>query len=1765
MAPKGAKKHQWLCSKKVCKKNSDNSDTESPVMNFTPKLNKNRMQIRFGKHTVQCLVDTGADISAISRHLLNQVAPNTEIKPSTTSKIVGVCGEVHRVLGQVELDFECQGLHFKQRFQVFEHLHVSILVGLDFMKAYKVTVKFGEVEIAVLSHDNASVSSVKVEATPVTNDQTCFAYTTRVVVVPPHSEVLVPVRISGFPSNSVVLIEPKLNLSELNLAGGKNVCKIHNSKGVYRLMNPTNLPVFLSANQRLAKVQLVDDQSIFELKESNSVHVMGLSTDSGSQTLDSEKIVKDLGINLDDTDLTVDQKDKLYGFLARNRDIFAKDMSELGVTNLHSHVIDTGDHAPVSSAPYRQTPKMRAELERQLDEMLKQGIIEESNSVWHSPVVMVKKPNNEWRFCVDYRKLNAVTELMSFPIPHMSDVFDTLAQSKAEIFSTLDLRSGFWQVPLDKSTKSKSAFITHQGIFEFNRLSFGMVNAPMTFQSLMTKVLKSLNFKIALVYIDDLLIFSKDFDQHLHHLNLVFENLRSANLTLHPSKCKFATKQVKYLGHYVSKDGLRVNPENTEKIRNCKSPINVKQLRSALGMMGYYRKFVKDYAKIAQPLNNLLKKDTKFQWSEDCENAFNVLKTKLIEAPILRYPEFDKEFILSVDSSEYSIGFVLSQEQEGKLHPICFGGRALRDNELKWHITDKEGLALVEGIQHFKHYLANQKFIVYTDNVSVKYLQKIKDCQGRLGRWGILLQGYTFDIRHRSGSQNCTADFLSRQRYDDSEPTESSDLADHIYSLGTHEYTQLTLVYPGDDDTEVLLAETMAAEAGTEPDDRDISIGIAVYQQECPDFRDIYKYLVHRQVPENPQLARTVVAESYNYEMEDGILKHFYTKRSRQVPVEERLVKQTAVPKCLRDELLKSYHDCIAGGGHQGFERTYAALRNKYYWPSMYDNIRQYVKTCEVCQQSKRAFNAKPPPLQPQPVDDVFGRWQMDILSGVPTTRDKYKHILVLVDSYSKWVELFPLRTQEASEVASVLFKEIISRYGAPRSILSDRGQSFMAKLVKALSELFEIKRYFTSPYHPMTNGLTECKNTYILQALRAYCKGQQDDWPEILPGIMMAYRSTPATQSTQYSPFFMLYGREMRLPIDTVLQPKDHLPQNCKVHLSRILQNLEVCRKLAGQNIKAAQDKYKHQYDKRTKVPDYHPAQRVWLYCTKVPVGKAPKLHRKWVGPYYITMLGPNHTYRLRNCKTNAEVRSLVNAMRLKPYYDPEDRPTNPPEPLLDSQEELDPEELDQTQRNRNAEDTNKNEENTNVQPKGNTNNARRTKENIRRIDDENKRGGKETPVQKKQIQRKERTQNDEQIQEGNDDTQRKERQSKVVQKEGKQNKATNHDTQRQAGQKNTEGKTKVDKGRQNKGTNKDTLRDMEKTNTNDHSEVQQNKGSNNGSNTKPGQKKAKQNKALELNNEKQQAEAKVNKQGNDTKTNGKRKTKGLNKCKNGKDKLDDQNKHANDSKGIQDKQKGSNDTIESKLKGSKVPSCKACKTNSCIKFNADEIKAIVSSQRSNGALYYKVKWSNGTSDWYFPCKIPDNLIREYHVHRTMSGKKRKKPLQKGHKFFAETDHTVNVVESPTNTEQNDTSINELSNETKLVGVKLIKGRSYYIMQKGNSVPEVQPTTMAHWHARRFILYLIKYFKEDLEECKVNAIRNRPVPNPSNGLKAVLCDSVHEICIEEDGTVLFLVSYRSPHLPPDWVTLEELATGSLNILIELMKRDYYAAIGKRI
>ncbi|CAC5389753.1 unnamed protein product [Mytilus coruscus] len=703
----------------------------------------------------------------------------------------------------------------------------------------------------------------------------------------------ISLHVGRFKHGTSVILEPKGNLFiEHQVAGGKTVSTVLRGMASYRLLNLTNSWIYIPRETKVAKAETVHSNHVTAFTDRSLVSINSL-TDFNSDKTCSE--ISDLGFNLDNSELTVEQKQQIQNFLIKNRDIFAKDLSELGQTNLHCHTIYTGNAKPISAAPYRQSPQMRRELDKQLDEMQRYNIIEESTSPWHSPVILVKKRNGSIR-----------------------------------------------------------------------------------------------------------------------------------------KKCKFATRKIKYLGHIISKDGIRVNPKNTERVENLRRLTNAKQVKSFLGMANYYRKFVKDYTYIAAPLSKLLKKDQRFQWTPECDNAFQNLKDRLTSASILSFLHLDKPFILSTDSSEFSNGYILSQIQNGLEHVIAYGG--------------------------------NQELTVFSDNVSVKYLQKY--CQGRLGRWSLLLQGYNFKILHRAGSKN-PADCLSRQNHSEtnnSASIDSSELAEQLMSIDINNFTETTFIYKGENE-EAVISSLQSVTIN------DIHLtNLAEEQEKCKDFADMIMYKQSGKVPKDPDLARTVVAEFFNFELEDRIFKHFYSKRGKRVPKDERLVKQIAVPRDLRDSILKACHDCILGGGHQSFDRSYAAIHNKYFWLSMYIDVNQ--------------------------------------------------------------------------------------------TLLSDCGCNFVSNLVKALSELFNIKRHLTSSYHLQTNGACERMNSVILRALHSYTQDQRDDWYDVLPGILMAYRATPATQSTDYSPFFLLYGREMTLPIDTALIPKDRLVQDHKIFLSRILQNLETSKK---------------------------------------------------------------------------------------------------------------------------------------------------------------------------------------------------------------------------------------------------------------------------------------------------------------------------------------------------------------------------------------------------------------------------------------------------------------------------------------------------------------------------------------------------------------------------------------------------------------------------
>ena len=1739
--PQYKNKLNWHCSKKSCSVNSASIDRSACKVALIAPLENNLIQVNIGKQTCSGLIDSGATISCVSEHIYRRSFKNVEIMPSSLAHIVGVCGEVHKVLGQVTLPFRIDGVVLEHTFQLFEKLHQPLILGMDFLKQNKAKVDLEQGIVSFKTSKSTKSTACEDEEPTVChismgqNTKTCVGLVRTVssVVLEPQAECTLPVKIalssnSGSLVDSAVLLEPSSSLNQEGLVGGKCLSAIGEGSGAYRVLNPTNFPVYLKENFVIATSHLIDEDNITQVTEHNDIPSVNLTDPSleNDSEMHYENIAKDLGLNLDHSELSDEQKRKLYTFLGRNRDIFAKDSSELGEAKFHSHVIHTKTEKPVSKAPYRQTPKMRAETERLTNEMLQNGIIRESNSPWHSPVVLVKKPNGEYRFAIDYRELNKITEPISFPIPTLDEVFDTLADSNPQIFSLCDLRSGFHQVPLCPSTAEKASFITHQGIFTPNRLAFGLRNSPSCFQNLMSRCLKDLNWKIALVYIDDILIFSQNFDQHLDHLGQVFQNLRAANLRIHPGKCKFAAREVKYLGHILSPKGIRVDPSKYSAIETYPVPKSVKNVRAFLGLAQFYRKYIKSFAQIALPLNKLLRKEVNFEWTEECNQAFLTLKKALITAPVLAFAQFDKPFILAVDASDESIGFVLSQlDSEGKEHPIAYGGRALRNEELRWHITDKEGLALVEAVRQFRPYLASMPFTVYTDNVSVKWLQQIKNCQGRLGRWALLLQGYNMEIIQKSSRNNANADGLSRRTYP---PPPEEEIEDQeVCTVGY----EVTFCYSNDP------SEVKVQSVDTEPAKKSSEKGnscpnLQRLQQNCPDFQAIYKYKVTGEVPEDEKQARTLVAEASQFEIQNGLLYHFYTPRSRGVPREERLVKQLAVPRIMRDDILRSYHDSLAGGGHQGHERTFAAIRLKYYWPKMYDQIGKYVQSCELCQQVKRPVHAKPPPLQPLPVADLFGRWHIDILSGLPTTKDKYKHILVVVDSYSKWMEAHPLRTQEATEVAAVLYREVITRYGAPRTLVSDRGQTFMSKLTAAMCELFQITRHYCSSYHPQSNSHVERANSIILQAFRIYCKDKQDDWPEILPSVMMAHRMTPCTQSSQESPFFLLFGREMHLPIDTALLPKDNLAQDHKIHLNNVLRQLETTRKIATENIKAAQVKYKYQFDKRSQEPKFQPADRVWLYCTKVAPGKAPKLHRKWAGPYYITMLGPNHTYKVRNCATNKEVKSLINGVRLKPYYDPEDRPTNPPAGFENMEEELNAEEIAdqvpqqvenrvqleqnrvQLEKNRAQEGTgtgNTREQQVDAQKGANTGkNRNQVEKNV---------GNR---VQNREAQRKPDTKQSGNAMKSNENMKRSQLQSKQNVK--------------QTNQKNVQ--------RENSKINIETQ---------EKSRMYKDKG----------------NKPLGKNDELQQ------KQSSQT------------------DPREVRQSSSQSTRAPEPLPGGSYETDESVSHREKLDGQVRDEAVSHKMFSVKSIDKLLSSQRSNGILYYRVKWKqpgSGTT-WEYASSIPQVLIREFHASRTMSGKKRRRPLKGKHKFFERTENSgenvsrvsqdkneptqqvtknkrsedsENHVSSASANLESEQSNQESNNISKrIVGVKFLKGKPYYIVQRSNQETECLPASMVHFEAKEFITMLMQMDRDVSIEQKIWSIQNKHAPRLFDALSNSWADKVCEIRLGKDESWEFLMSFCKLELPPRWVPFDCLSGCSIHDLIQDLKNDYHRAIGK--
>lgn len=441
-------------------------------------------------------------------------------------------------------------------------------------------------------------------------------------------------------------------------------------------------------------------------------------------------------------------------------DLFANEKNGLGRTDLVTHHIYTEDVPPIHSRPYSVPTNEQDFIKQEIQRMLVNKLIQTSESPWTSPVVLVKKKNGKLRFCVDYRKLNNITKKDAYPLPRIDEMLDTLSGSKW--FSTLDLASGYWQVQMHPKDREKTAFVTRYGMYEFNVMPFGLCNAPATFQRLMDKVYKDIAWKFVVVYLDDTIIYSRTFNDHLKHLREVFIRIRKAGLKLNLEKCQFWMKRLPFLGHIISPQGIEPDPGKVEAIKRLIPPTTVSFVRSFVGLVGYYRKFIKNFSEVARPIYELLKKGQPFQWKRDQQEAFEILKKRLMTAPILAYPNFKQTFILATDASYNGYGATLSQiGPDKKEHPIAYASKSLRPGEINYGATELECAAIVWAVEYFYKYLGTSKFILITDHIALKWLQTAEP-KGKIGRWILKLQAYNFEIIHKPGRIHSNVDALSR-------------------------------------------------------------------------------------------------------------------------------------------------------------------------------------------------------------------------------------------------------------------------------------------------------------------------------------------------------------------------------------------------------------------------------------------------------------------------------------------------------------------------------------------------------------------------------------------------------------------------------------------------------------------------------------------------------------------------------------------------------------------------------------------------------------------------------------------------------------------------------------------------------------------------------------------------------------------------------------------------------------------------------------------
>lgn len=869
--------------------------------------------------------------------------------------------------------------------------------------------------------------------------------------------------------------------------------------------------------------------------------------------------------------LNKEERVGLIRLISDYQQIFHLKSEKLTFTNVVKHRIDTSDDIPVYTKSYRYPYFLKEEVQTQIRDLLQQGIIRPSNSPWSSPIWVVPKKmdasgKKKWRLVVDYRKLNEKTIDDKYPIPNITEVLDKLG--RCNYFTTIDLASGFHQIEVNPRDVQKTAFTVEHGKYEFLKMPFGLKNAPSTFQRVMDNVLRDLIGKVCLVYMDDIIIYSTSLQEHLVNLRKVFNALQKYNLKIQLDKSEFLCKEVAFLGHLVTSEGVKPNPDKIIAIKNWPIPKTETELRGFLGTLGYYRRFIKDFAKIVKPLTMPLRKGEKVVHSEEFVKTFNKCKLLLTSSHVLQYPDFTKPFILTTDASNFAIGAVLSQGPIGQDRPVAFASRTLTRSEEKYSVIEKEFLAITWGCKYFRPYLYGKRFTLFTDHKPLTYMFSLKDPNDKMLRWRLRLQEFDYDVKYRPGKQNIVADGLSRIKHElNASDTSTGGGTSNSENDNATDSSDAETCHSAESDNTDLIKMTelpinffnnqIILQKGEIDSDEYVEIFPKVHRRTITrtDFSvarvlNIFKNFMNIKrvncIMCDESLINTLQIVYRNYFSQAKILK---VQISQKLLVDLRTAEE-------QNEIIAKTHD----RAHRGGSENYSQIVKQYYFPGMKRQIQRYVNLCETCLENKYERHPYKVTLHKSEIPNKpFETVHIDIFISQPTL------FLTAVDKFSRFAIITPIKSRSIPDVRAGLIK-LITGYATPKKIICDNEPALKSIEIRSLFQRLNIEVNFTPSNHSESNGIVERFHSTLSEIFRCIKDKYNDlNQKQIFKIAVGLYNKTIHT-AHKHQPCEILFGQreEDDLPLDI-----DRLFRNREEITDEIILNLDktATRNVAYQN----------------------------------------------------------------------------------------------------------------------------------------------------------------------------------------------------------------------------------------------------------------------------------------------------------------------------------------------------------------------------------------------------------------------------------------------------------------------------------------------------------------------------------------------------------------------------------------------------------------------